>query len=142
MNLTRIQTNFLKMLMNEESVYVLKEEIPKMVGITEGHAVYFIPECAFFLDRTKMKPVDLHGIVDDMKKAIPSERTGVERKDKMSRNRNVIEIKHDDVSVWLDEKFCKDFDKFADYSATNEKSPVYVKENGQLVGIVLPVRIT
>ena len=69
MNLTRIQTNFLKMLMNEESVYVLKEEIPKMVGITEGHAVYFIPECAFFLDRTKMKEVNLSGIVADSNKA-------------------------------------------------------------------------
>lgn len=141
MNLTRIQTNFLKMLMNEESVYVLKEEIPKMVGITEGHAVYFIPECAFFLDRTKMKEVNLSGIVADSNKAIPSERTGVERKDKMSRGRNMIEIKHDDESIWLDEKFCKDFDKFADYFATDYKSPVYVKENGILVGIVLPIRI-
>lgn len=141
MNTTRIQTNFLKMLMNEESVYVLKEEIPRMVGITEGHAVYFIPECEFFLDKSKMKPVDLHGVVTGSDKAFPAERTGIEKKDKMSRGRNLIEIKQGENSIWLDEMFCKDFDKYADYFGTNPNSPVYVKENGILVGLVLPVRV-
>ena len=141
MNTTRIQTNFLKMLMNEQSVYVLKEAIPRMVGITEGHAVYFIPECEFFLDRTKMKEVDLKSCVEGVNKALPSERTGIEKKDKMSRDRNLIEIKQGENSIWLDEMFCKDFGKYADYFGTNPHSPVYVKENGILVGIVLPVRL-
>lgn len=139
MNTTRIQTNFLKMLMSEYSVYVLKEEIPRMVGITEGHAVYFIPECEFFLDRTKMKEVDLKKCVEGINKSSPAVRTGIERKDKGK----LVEIKlvESQTSIWLDEKFVKDFADYAEYYATNEVSPVYVKENGILVGIVLPVRI-
>ena len=139
MNTTRIQTNFLKMLMNEQSVYVLKEEIPRMVGITEGHAVYFIPECEFFLDRAKMKEVDLKNIVEQFNNSSPAIRTGIERKDKGK----LVEVKtvESQVSIWLDEKFVKDFSDYAEYYGTYDVSPVFVKENGILVGIVLPVKI-
>jgi len=144
MNTKRVQTNFLKMLIDESPVYVLKDikDFPNMVGITEGHAVYFIHETEFFLDKSKMKEVDLESIVQDISKSTLSRRTGVEKKDNSGRKTNLIEIKNEDISIWLDDKFLKEFDdKYASYFATNEFSPVYIKENGILAGLILPVRM-
>jgi len=140
MNVKRIQTNFLKMMLNEESVYVLKEIFPHMVGITEGHVVYFIPDCEFFLDRSKMKEVDLSWIADKSSHSLPAERTGIEKKDNSCRGRTMVEVKQGDTSIWLDAKFVDDFDKFASFNATNDVSPVFVYECGMTVGVVLPIR--
>ena len=43
--------------------------------------------------------------------------------------------------VWMDEKLLKYFDPMAQYYMTSRIKPVFVKEDDQLVGLILPLRI-
>lgn len=53
----------------------------------------------------------------------------------------VFQVDGDDVELWCDIKLLKNFDiQRCTFRAVNHKSPLYIYENEELVGLSLPVR--
>lgn len=113
------------------------------VYITDAFFAICIPKDAFYLDvervfrkQTPMSSMpSLFEKAQDAKKAI---RTGtLEKVDK--RTLELFKVGEEDV--WADTKLLDwfDNDEYVTYMGTDYKSPIYILEDGDVVGLVLPV---
>lgn len=121
------------------------EECEKLVfTVNNGAVLYIIPQllCPFDYDQLScvfkgFVPVP---IIDRM---VGGEKetgtvTGITMK---QGTKTLMQIKGDTVTVWVDKKLTELFDRKAEYRlGRGDKSPLTVYENGQLVGIVCPVK--
>ena len=114
----------------------------KIFVTTDGVVGYIFNEVDFYIDKSKMNKVDgMKQVIDcDMSKQEPVEPAGCTQKiDK----RVAVELENKNFKVYLDEKLIERFGYVEDltYYGKSSKSPVYVFEGEQLVGLIMPMRV-
>lgn len=121
------------------------DECEKLVfAMNKSSVLYLIPKsfCPFDYDQLSgvFKKCDPNPLID---RFVREEKetgtvTGIMAK---QETRDLMQIKGDTVTVWVDKKLTELFDRKAEYRlGRGDKSPLTVYENGQLVGIVCPVK--
>ena len=109
------------------------------MGVTiDGIAAYIIYSDNVFLDTTKFQTIDLQKIFDDIYNAKDIVPTGVsifKLKDTLK------EFKTDDTTAYFNEKLFKYFDSMKKLTYSYHKNKLFVFENGELVGLVLEIRV-
>jgi hypothetical protein len=154
MNITKIQSNLLTFIVKQN--YSDKERKSRKfcyspaspgtqrVGIIEdGTVVYLIKEKDFVIDLSKWEntaPISIKNITKEADNAKYAQMT-YERRVIPGTKETIARIANDTEHAWVNEKYLKMFDRDANFQIINRKSPVFVYENIELVGVVLPVCI-
>lgn len=133
----------------DDSVHMGKlqqsDECEKLVfAMNHSSVLYIVPEyfCPFDYDQLSVvfKKCDPKPIIDRMVRG--EKETGTVTGITMKQGtKTLMQIKGDTVTAWVDKKLTELFDRKAEYRlGRGDKSPLTVYENGQLVGIVCPVK--
>ena len=120
-------------------------ETDEIIGITpDGHVMFFIPKDKVYVNTDMIFkesiPVKLNCFIDSQK----------DQKDVLMTNQieiigNKIQVRlfktvESSENIWIDEKLLKYFDlKRSSFKGMNGRSPLFVYEYENLVGIILPV---
>lgn len=108
----------------------------------DGFVMYKIPENSFLLDAAKTfgnrAPCDVKRVFrpENSKPAV----MGADLK-KAEDGRTLVAIVNDECRVWIDRAFLKHFNKSCTFMIESPLKPVYVVENEDEVGLILPVRV-
>lgn len=120
-------------------------ETDEIIGITpDGYIMYFIPKKMLYINTEmifkEIAPVKLNCFIDSQK----------DQKDVIMTNQieitdNKVQVRlfktvESSENIWIDEKLLKYFDlKRSSFKGMNGRSPLFVYEYENLVGIILPV---
>lgn len=117
------------------------------ICVTDQHGVYIIPKSLFVLDLRifDSTPLDfermgLLKLEQDSRRL--DYKYSIEQKDTKATV-NVLKFDEEDgEEVWINKKLLRYFDEKypITYRGINKKSPVFVYEDGVMVGIVLPIK--
>lgn len=111
----------------------------------DGCVMYRIPENRFYLDINKIfkyiAPFDINTVwkPDGAKPASKTNDIKIIMRDK--KKFNAVKIMSESNFAWLDERLLKNFDSNCGFLITNSVSVVYIVENGEIVGLVMPIKI-
>lgn len=120
-------------------------ETDEIIGITpDGYIMYFIPKKMLYINTEmifkEIAPVKLNCFIDsqkDQKDVIMTNQ--IEITDNKVRVR-LFKTVESSENIWIDEKLLKYFDlKRSSFKGMNGRSPLFVYEYENLVGIILPV---
>lgn len=144
MKLNKIMTNVLKISADEKKSKVFIYGIDKgyVYFSPDGLRMYKIAEKDFLIDLGKAFPHKTP--INDPKKmmndsdAEPAVKTN---EVKLYEKFTVIKIKSEKSQAWVNVDYLKDFDTDCTFKIMDEKSPVFVYEYEELVGLILPVKI-
>jgi hypothetical protein len=149
MNYTKIQQDILKLRLEElqkhKPVKITYQQINNNVWISsDGFVIYAIPIRFFILDVENFERppvVSIKPLLDTTgyKECYPTNQKRIMEKC------TAVVLKLDtgdvhDTEVFIDERLLKNFDKSATFRSKSQLSPVHVYENGELVGVVCPLR--
>ena len=142
MNTLKIQSDLMKRReTNDAGRYFYNVSNDYVYYSPDGFVMYRIPENRFYLDVEKVfkdiTPFNAKALwkPDDSKQAY---KTG---DIKIMTQGNVAKIKNESDVVWVNERLLKNFDSDCSFYITNSKSAVYIEENNELVGMVMPMKI-
>lgn len=146
MNILKIQSDLLKRReTNDTSRYFYSVSNDYVYYSPDGFVMYRILENCFYLDVEKVfkdiKPFNLKAVwkPDDSKQAYKTGDIKIMTQGK--KQYNVVKIKNESDVVWVNERLLKNFDSDCSFYITNSISAVYIEENGELVGMVMPTKI-
>ena len=148
MNIVKILSDLMK---RRESLdpgkYLYAETGGYVYYSPDAVVMYRIPEDRFYLDVGKVfkdiAPFNVKSIWRP-DEATLGELTGNLRillNEKGKGNRTVVQIRNGSTVVWVNKKLLENFDRDCSFRITSRKDPVYVYENGEPVGFLLPVRM-
>lgn len=155
MKIEKIQTELLKAAVKKITTSknftwnIAYDENENIVYITDGHMVMNIPGNQFVLDVDMIAKVSGRALINastfksfykqesDAKAGVASNE--MKKLDKITVAK--IRTEHEDKFAWLDTKYLKYFDNISHFGVIDEKSPVFVYEDDQLVGVILPVKV-
>lgn len=117
------------------------------VNVSEGHFIVCIPKSHFFLDRNNdylfpRKPADGKLTMSGAYKSDVSEVRDTHIVEVLSDGKALHKFEGKDEDIYINEAYLKNyFNLKADlkFYGTDRKSPVYIWQNGDLIGVVLPV---
>lgn len=145
MNYLKIQQNLLKAVdakhKSFNTYYCVTED--KVWVIHEGVLMMGIPKNLFYLDVDKIwkdiQPFKIETLFKDtwnLKSAVDTNTTiqVTEFKKKLNLHKFVV----DGEEVYIQEKYLEFFDPDARFEGRNSKAPLYVYENDEFVGLILP----
>ena len=122
-------------------------ELNNQIGVCpRGHYIVLIPEVLFYLDRKKVfKSTTINGEqiikmkADDLKNATDTHEITEVKPD----NKKLVKLHKfvtEDSEIYINEDNLKYFDMdISTCKGTTAKNPLYVYEDGALVGLILPV---
>lgn len=146
MNTLKIQSDLMKRReTNDASRYFYNVSNNYLYYSPDGFVMYRIPENCFYLDVEKVfkdiTPFNLKTVwkPDDSKQAYKTGDVKIMTQGK--KQYNVVKIKNESDVVWVNERLLKNFDSDCSFYITNSISAVYIEENGELVGMVMPTKI-
>ena len=139
MKLKKVYDEIIKASLNNEKVIIHLGKIEDKIAIsTDGFIMYFVPEKDFIFDAEKIlrgrSKFNANELTKDEPKAKPIGKTG-EMKELLGK----IAVKIGDK--WVNEKYLKAFENPTFKTADNYIDPVYVYEDDELVGLVMPIRV-
>ena len=114
----------------------------------DGHRGYKIPSNRFLVDLEKALPN--RAPVADFKKFLRDEDSYPAYKTNEIRKINnpygkktidVVKISNGDKYAWINEVYLKEFDVDCTFKISSPKSPVFIYEDDELVGLILPVHV-
>lgn len=144
LNTLRIQRELLKKLTKGETERIAIQESEQLIYITLNyHSVVIIPKKEFFIDITKTPKIIKSNVFDSFIKLQSKATAAYKTKEAKLISDKIIATKITDgtIDVWLDVDLLKDFGTDVSFKIIDSKTPVFVYENENLVGIVLPIRI-
>lgn len=149
MKYIKLQQDFIKDLDNDDihnssCRCLVTKEYQESIGIGNEYAVYFVPKSKLYVDTSKTirEPIDIIKFIPEYRESYKVKKRGEFRESKKYGRKKMFEcFESASGHAWLDTKFTKYFDEDAVYYVSSEASPVKVEENGQLAGIVMPVRL-
>lgn len=112
------------------------------VGVCSGPCLYLVRSKDFLIDLDKwgtpsFSPNNLMSIEPNTK---PAEKTLDMQYNPIIKS-IIVKIANESSHAWVDEKKLKMFSKDCTFRIYNRKSPVFVYEDNELVGLVLPVNV-
>lgn len=143
MNVTNIMIELLRAEKKGKlnNYFIEDDTINNVVYLSETHCIYKIPHDDFILDINKliMKRIK---VIRSMGRRFQPKGTKVAIQTgniKKLNNVNAIEFVCGNDFIYINEKILKNYDKNATFKGSNEKSPLYVFENDEMVSIILPI---
>lgn len=142
MKITKILTDLLKAVEKNKTFEI-------NYGYDDGY-VYYLP------DKYRAYRIRTDEFLVDIVKALPDKSPLMARKffddstaeDAHKTNeirvidkRTVIKIVNDNTHAWINTDYLKEFESDCTFKITGPKAPVYIYEQDELVGLVLPVHI-
>ena len=151
MNYLKVQQNLLKAADARDgwkhknfNIYYFTTE-DKVWMCPKGEWMIGVPKNQFYLDIDKIwkdvKPVQGETFLKDTGDLKPAVDTNsivqvtICKKKKMNLHKFVV----DNEAIYVQEEYLKFFDPDATFKGTKHNAPLYVYENGELVGLILPV---
>lgn len=121
------------------------EDMGKVFVTANGFVGYWINEGEFKIDVNKLNNVrHLSGIANPIPKGneIVVESVGEKEIESVGKKIKATCFGNPEKPICIDTKLLKDFDKEATFMADPTKpfAPLFVYENGELVGIVMPIK--
>lgn len=145
MNITKVQTEFLKRLIKGDKILFCDGAscAEGAVGISDDHAIYFIPEDDMHLSRKGgglLSDVTLKSLSKYYEQTTLAILNGETKK--TLDGEAVKLVNEDGAFVWVLKKYLFCFDKYDSYYIAAPNKPVYVTdEDMQLQAIILPYKI-
>lgn len=145
MNVLKIQQEILKDLHDKN----VKGKLVSFQGVGAGledntvsllfqHKIHIIHKNEFYLDCVKLKKFEnTSNLLLVSSGSKPAENKGNIKK--LDKKITGVYIENDNEKVLVDEKLLKYFDDDCTFLITGKKNPVHIFENGELVGLVLPL---
>ena len=142
MKITKILTDLLKAAEKKKTLNInYSYQGDYIAFLPDGHRAYRIHKNDFLVDLVKALPdkvpLSLTNIFDDSHAQDAHKTNELRVIDKA----NVVKIAGYNINVWINTAYLKEFEENCTFKVTGEKCPVYVYEQGKLVGLVLPVDI-
>lgn len=139
MKIKKVYDEIIKASLNNEKAIIHLGKIEDKIAIsTDGFIMYFVPEKDFIFDAEKIlrgrSKFNANELTKDEPKAKPIGKTG-EMKELLGK----IAVKIGDK--WINEKFLKVFENPEFKTTDNYIEPIYVYEKGELVGLIMPIRV-
>lgn len=142
MKVINILTNLLKQICKDNVHNIIYGMDKDHVYITQDRCVAFkIPADKFLIDLSKALPKKIP-IADFDKKFFYDRDSEDAVKTNEIRNisgGHVVKIANNKTFAWVNEKYLKDFDKDCMFKIVAPKSPVFVYEEDEIVGLIMPV---
>jgi len=143
MNLEKIHSSISKAVFNLKNHTLGVSADATHVFIGDKHQVYRINRDDFLFSTTTLlikgvKEYAVYKRIFESTPVTPAIKTGNLR-DGVKPNYPFIELKAGDELIYIDTQYLKNFDKGCTFTGTKYNTPVYVWENGECVGMVLPV---
>lgn len=144
MKLVKIFTEILKMKEKDKSQanYAIKDGF--IYYIPDGHKMFKIPKHEFLIDIPKVLPWktpldNVSRLMNDNNATLATKTNEI----KVIANGKiqVVKIENSNSYAWVNVKYLEYFDDKVSYKIIDPKNPVFVYENDELVGLVLPVFI-
>ena len=115
------------------------------ICVTDTHKLVKIPQDICFLHLETVfsnMPMNLRIICDDSKATAASD-TQVTKSLTINNKRlliHIFKVNNSNEEIWIDARLLKGFDlKNSMFKAINRKNPLYIYEDGVMVGLILPV---
>lgn len=150
MNVLKIQQEILKDALSGKGKNWIIQHNGDEVLIGTSVSCYILLNKEYLLDTESLKRSDVKAsgvtllaqIVDNHKNAKPAYKTGVLKVVKGGgKDVSAMELMCGDELIYVNPNNLKHFEKSAEFEGTNRKAPVYVYEDGDLVGLVMPMNI-
>ena len=143
MNVNKIMTDILKDIKNKKTVthrYAVDDKY--FYFNPDGNRAYKIPVEDFLIDYKKAWPnmEPMKGLINffkDIDSVVAYKTNEIRRLEKF----NVVKIANDKTYAWINENYLKEFDKDCFYHIAGPKAPVFIEELGEIVGLILPVKV-
>lgn len=134
----KIQQEILKSLLKEEKIFYFVTDNQKLIVTNNAYVAYVIPEEDFkvSINYNQYSPI-FEEYLKQYEKAVVLRKTNVLiKKDKSY----FLSFVNEHFKVYVDEKFFKLFGQgeFV-YKGNSSKSVVFIEENSELIGFVMPV---
>lgn len=112
--------------------------------VDHGVAIYIIPKKHWYLDIEKVfekPPVQLEALMKEENDAEDVTDLMTERQTPDKKMVRIFKIdKEDSPEIWIDSKILKVFDlDWCTFKGKKHNTPLFIYENGELAGVVLPV---
>lgn len=144
MNINKILSEALKIVFNEKkkigSNYGEDEKF--IYWMPDGYRIFKIPQKDFLIDLKKALPNKMplnnpNKFLNDIESEVAIKTNEIKAIDKGQ----VIKIKGEKSHAWINIKYLKEFNSDCTFKIINQKSPLFVYENEEIVGVILPVYV-
>lgn len=150
MNYLKVQQNLLKAAdardgWKRKDFYVAYSVMDDRVWVCpEGYWMMGIPKNQFYLDVDKIwknvKPIPGETLLKDTGDLKPAVDTkSIVQVTTCKKKVNLHKFVVDNEAIYVQEEYLKFFDPDAHFEGTKHNAPLHVYENGELVGLILPV---
>lgn len=143
MDVTKIMTDLLKLVKKEKTVkcnYSIDDDY--VYYTPDGYRMYRIPKNLWLIDMSKAlpnkTPLIKPGKFFEIGDAEDAKKTG---ELKAIEKGTVVKLEGERSHVWINEAYLKEFDNGCTFKINEPKYPALVYESGELVGVILPVRV-
>ena len=139
MKIKKVYDEIIKASLNNEKAIIFLGKLEDKIAVsTDGFIMYFVPEKDFIFDIEKILRgrgrFNAKELTKDEPKAKPISKTG-----EMAELLGKIAVKIGDK--WVNEKYLKAFENPEFKTTDNYIEPIYVYEKGELVGLIMPIRV-
>lgn len=145
MNVIKLQADLLKDALSNKGKEWLIEKTSREVYIGTKYTIHIIPHDEFLLDyevliKHEVREVKfLERTIQGYENAENLIETGIKMQVDKHLTRE-LKLEEENISIYVNEKLLKYFDKKLEFDGTGDKAPVYIYEGGELAGLVLPMK--
>lgn len=147
MKIDKILMDFFKKIGRMDSLRVLYYEDPEYMYFSpDGFRAYKIPVNKFVFDMSKALPK--HEPTESIKKFFddsnsqPGEKTSELRiVPEGKKDKSIVKIANSKTYAWVKMDYLREYESYCTFKISSPKSPVFVYEGDELVGLVLPVNV-
>ena len=147
MNYLKVQQNLLKDALSNKAknfLFGVWEE-NELVGITNGYAIWLIPKSKFVFDTEKLKELGVRELPSIKSVFAPDhdlQDEGILSGDiRILPGTEAVKIEGNEGHVWINRTYLNEFDKERTFKISKLNAPVYVYEKGEMVGLILPLKM-
>lgn len=116
---------------------VAYDQIDNKILLTDSYRLYILKDDDFILDKSKLRKVDLSKFINDEGYIL-----GYVTNDLKFINKDIIRViksSDDSIVINVNDNYLKYFDRF-EIKVKSDHDPVYIYENDEMVGLVLPIK--
>ena len=147
MNYLKVQQNLLKDALSKKAknFYFGAWEEKELVVISEGHVIWLIPKSKFVFDTEKLKELGVKEL-STIKNMISPDHD-LQDVGSLSGDMRIlagtlaVKVEGNEGHAWVNSAYLNEFDKDRTFKISKTNGPVFVYENEELVGLILPIKM-
>lgn len=136
MNLKKINNEVVR-LYHSKSETVIVQRVDDKVYVTDKYVAFILNDSDFIFDTNKFKTADIKSIVENDLR-LPLEDVHIDKIVLEDKKQYAI-LKNENIEAMINNKYLSYFNDNCVLKVIDEKHPVIVYENDEVVGIILPI---